>query len=310
MDPQHQPPVPVKKTILIVNQFITQTTRFLNHFSTLAEEKLQKVFHDVNRIETTLVLLESRLLRLDGFDDMAVAPATNSSQPAPAAAAGPAAGAAAPLPAVAGAASSAAPPPPQPAAQDPATAAAAAAAAAPPPPPVVVVVKCKDDPVLSPYFKLLRLGAAPQAVKMKMAAEGNADPSLLDLDPESASPLTQPGGGGAASAAAAAAAPPPAPAPAPQAPQSLAAPPPPPLQALMPPPPVAAMSTPPPAARPPVVSVAAAAPPPPPAAGGGGAFKDDPSYAPFFRMLKVGVPPDAVRLKVAAAGLNPAAIEG
>ena len=165
--------------------------------------------------------------------------------------------------------------------------------------------------MLAPYFRLLRLGAAPQAVKMKMAAEGNVDPSLLDLDPESASPLTQPGGG-AAAAAAAPPAPAPVAAPAPLAPQSLAAPPPPPLQALMPPPPVAAVATPPPAARPPVASVAAAAPPPPPpaAAGGGGAFKDDPSYAPFFRMLKVGVPPDAVRLKVAAAGLNPAAIEG
>lgn len=301
MDPQHQPPVPVKKTLLIVNQFITQTTRFLNHFSTLAEEKLQKVFHDVNRIETTLVLLESRLHRLEGFDDMAAAPVTNSAlQHGPgagtagggagsAAAAPPAAPAAAALPAVAAGTAAPAGPPP-----------AVPEAPAPPPPPAPVVVKVKDDPVLAPYFRMLKIGAVAAQVKMKMAAEGRADPALLDLDPEAPSPLQQPA---AAAAAPAAAAPAPAPAPTP----SLAAPPP--LPALMPPPPTpAAVAAPVPA---PVAAAAAAPPPPPPppppAAGGGFvALKDDPSYGRFFRMLKMGVPPQAVANKVAAEGLDPA----
>ena len=60
------PPAPLKKTLLLVNQFVIDTTRFLNHFSTLVEEKLQKVSHDVARIETSLVLLESRLSTIEG----------------------------------------------------------------------------------------------------------------------------------------------------------------------------------------------------------------------------------------------------
>lgn len=295
MDPQHQPPVPVKKTLLIVNQFITQTTRFLNHFSTLAEEKLQKVFHDVNRIETTLVLLESRLHRLEGFDDMAAAPVTNSALThgpgaagggAASAAPAPAAPAAAALPAVAAGGAAAAAPPPEAAAPPP-----------PPPPPAPVVVKVKDDPVLAPYFRMLKIGAVPAQVKMKMAAEGRADPSLLDLDPESPSPLQQPAAAAAPAPAPAAAAPPPTPAP------SLAAPPP--LPALMPPPPPTPVAAAAPAAAPAAAAPATPAPPPPPPSGGGVALKDDPQYGRFFKMLKMGVPPQAVANKVAAEGLDP-----
>ena len=33
-------PVPMKKTLVVVNDFIASTTRFLNHFGVLAEEKL------------------------------------------------------------------------------------------------------------------------------------------------------------------------------------------------------------------------------------------------------------------------------
>jgi hypothetical protein len=291
MDPREQPPVPVKKTLVIVNHFIIQTTRFLNHFSTLAEEKLQKVFHDINRIETTLVLLESRLHRLEGFDDLAVTAVTNSAAGVPAAV--PAAAAAAPdatslpalpqLPGVAGGA--AAPPPP-------------VTPDAPPPAPVVEappIVKCKDDPALAGYFRMLRIGAAAQAIKLKMQAEGY-NPAWLDLPEDSESPLQTRGGG------AAAAAPAPAPAPAPLALPTQA----PPL-AIMPPP--APAPVPAPAVAPPPAQPVAAAP----TGGGGGgsglSLRDCPHYGPFFKMLRVGVAPPAVAAKVAAAGLDPSMLD-
>lgn len=289
MDPQHQPPVPVKKTLLIVNQFITQTTRFLNHFSTLAEEKLQKVFHDVNRIETTLVLLESRLHRLEGFDDMNAAPVTNSALPQ--AQAVPAAASATSLPAVASGTTPAAPPPSQAAAAPPPP----VVEAAPAPPPAPPVVKAKDDATLAPFFKMLRYGAHPQAIKSKMSAAG-IDPSLLDVDPEGPSPL---GGGDGNPTAVAAPAPAPA-APAPLPAPSLAAPPP--RPALMPPPPPVAALPPTPQAPP---QAAAAAPPPPPPGGSGTLLRDDPNYGRFFKMLRMGVPLQAAKNKVLAEGLDP-----
>jgi len=52
-------------------------------------------------------------------------------------------------------------------------------------------------------------------------------------------------------------------------------------------------------------AAAAAAAPPPPPQQAGIAAKDHPSYAPFFKMLRVGVPQPVVTGKVAAAGLNP-----
>jgi hypothetical protein len=36
-------PVPLPKTLLVVNNFIINTTRFLNHFSNTCEEKLMRV---------------------------------------------------------------------------------------------------------------------------------------------------------------------------------------------------------------------------------------------------------------------------
>lgn len=40
---------------------------------------------------------------------------------------------------------------------------------------------------MSVYFKMVRLGIQPQAVKLKMSREG-FDPALLDLDPNGPAP--------------------------------------------------------------------------------------------------------------------------
>eukprot|EP01084_Bolivina_argentea_P257186 433238_1 len=58
-------PVPVKKTLLIVNTFVVNTAAFLNKFVTTCESKLRKIHSDVQRMETTLQLLETKLASID-----------------------------------------------------------------------------------------------------------------------------------------------------------------------------------------------------------------------------------------------------
>jgi len=58
-------PVPVKKTLLIVNTFIVNTTAFLNKFVATCEDKLHKLRTDINRMEVTLNLLEGKLQSID-----------------------------------------------------------------------------------------------------------------------------------------------------------------------------------------------------------------------------------------------------
>ena len=75
------PPVPVKKTLMLVNSFVVQTTRFLNHFSSLAEEKLQGVHHNISRVEESLLMLESRLARMPELADIKAPPVADESEP-------------------------------------------------------------------------------------------------------------------------------------------------------------------------------------------------------------------------------------
>ena len=48
------------------------------------------------------------------------------------------------------------------------------------------ITKVKDIPKMAEYFKMLRLGVPPNAVKLKMSRE-NINPDLLD-DPEAEAP--------------------------------------------------------------------------------------------------------------------------
>jgi len=159
-------PISFKETLEVVNHFVVQTTQFLNHFAVVCEEKLQKVDKDLTRLEITLSLLESKLQSIDGI----AAPAAATAPPA-----------ATSLPTVDNNnTSSGAPPPPPP---PPGT----GAPAPPPPPPAPVedsgpkVPKCKDDPRLAEFFKLLRIGAAKAQIENKMAvAIPGIDISVLE----------------------------------------------------------------------------------------------------------------------------------
>ena len=66
-DLRHCRPIPIKKRI-IVNNFVVNTTRFLNRFSKIVDEKLLKVSNNISRLETTLSILEAKLDSVPDLD--------------------------------------------------------------------------------------------------------------------------------------------------------------------------------------------------------------------------------------------------
>ena len=140
--------VPHQTTLHLVNNFVLQTTRFLNRFSAVCEEKLSDVSKNIQHLETQLSIIEAKLDSIEdaGADDVP----PPAPEPAPAA----------PAPAAGGA-----PPPPPPAPDD---------EPPPPPPPIEDAPpekKVKDDPRYNRFIKLLNMGVPLQAVKNKMGVE-------------------------------------------------------------------------------------------------------------------------------------------
>lgn len=157
--------VPHQTTLHLVNNFVLQTTRFLNRFSNVCEDKLATVAKNIQNLETTLAIIEAKLGSIDDSDDAPVASQGTDIVTAPAAPGGNADGA---------------PPPPPPAADE--------TQPPPPPEPAAPEIKVKDDPRYGRFSKLLNMGVPLQAVKNKMAVEApglNAD--LMD-DPEQPMP--------------------------------------------------------------------------------------------------------------------------
>mmetsp|Transcript_42387 Transcript_42387/g.83200 ORF Transcript_42387/g.83200 Transcript_42387/m.83200 type:complete len:299 (+) Transcript_42387:51-947(+) len=193
-------PIPLKKTLMVVNNFIINTTEFMNKFTVLCEGKLAKVSQKTTNLEIMLALLEVKLGSIDwlGGNSGAAASAEGSAPASEPAAAGapppppgpPGAPGAPPPPPAGGPGAPPAPPPPAPGAPASAEAAAPAAAAFAGP--------ClKDDPRFAKFFKMRDMGIPVQALIIKMNAEG-VDPAVLDMDPLG----PPPDGGPPASAAA------------------------------------------------------------------------------------------------------------
>lgn len=57
---QHEP-VALKKTLLVINAFVVRTTQFLNHFATLADERLDGIERNMGRLEKVRVPCTSPL---------------------------------------------------------------------------------------------------------------------------------------------------------------------------------------------------------------------------------------------------------
>ena len=67
-------PIPIRKSLVLVNHFMVSTVRFMNRFCTLCEEKLSKVSHDVTRIETALAILEAKMNSIPDLDGVGPEP--------------------------------------------------------------------------------------------------------------------------------------------------------------------------------------------------------------------------------------------
>ncbi|KAK7492006.1 hypothetical protein BaRGS_00016670 [Batillaria attramentaria] len=63
-----------KRTIAFINHFITHTSRFLNRFSCVCEEKLENLHTRIQQLEISLSLLEAKLSSVPGLENAAEPP--------------------------------------------------------------------------------------------------------------------------------------------------------------------------------------------------------------------------------------------
>lgn len=61
VDLSQLPMIPMAKSLLLVNNFVANTTRFLNHFAFECEERLGRVSGNLTRVEILLAILEAKL---------------------------------------------------------------------------------------------------------------------------------------------------------------------------------------------------------------------------------------------------------
>ncbi|RUS71384.1 hypothetical protein EGW08_020854 [Elysia chlorotica] len=171
-----------KRTIALINHFITHTSRFLNHFANVCEDKLEHLHGRCQQLEISLSILEAKLASIPGLESV-TAPQSSASSATPdasqTAAAMPASGQGSAPPAPPAPPGPPGPPGPPP---PPGGAPAAAADSAPPEEPAVEAVAqnpVSKDPRYIKYFKMLQYGVPPPVVKGKMGMEG-LDPDMLD----------------------------------------------------------------------------------------------------------------------------------
>lgn len=161
LDLQKVKALPVQKTLLLINNFIVNTTKFLNMFSETCEKRISSVSSKVTELEILLAVLEAKLNSIPGLEftenlqSEATAPGLTAS----------------PVPVLSS-------PAPDSSSQSQSTEPPAAMEA---PAPVIPVngTLCKDHPAYEPFFKMLRVGVPPPVVHMKVLAAG-LNPAMLD----------------------------------------------------------------------------------------------------------------------------------
>ncbi|KAF0709234.1 Aste57867_6038 [Aphanomyces stellatus] len=320
VDLMQLPPIPLQKSLLLLTNFCTNTVRFINHFSSLCEDRLSAISKNLTRLEISLAILEAKLNSIPDLPatatisaadipgDINLPDATPTPPPPP------------PPPGPAPDDAAAPPPPPPP----PSSSGAAPpdSVGGPPPPPESNLLKLKDDPMYAKYFTMQRLGMPIEVVRHKMLMDG-MDPDIMSLDPEGPSPSASSLVPVGDSTALTIAGPPPPPPPPPSGPSaaqddlspSMAAldlpPPPPPPPSFSPPlppplpsfhddaaplPPPSSSSLPPPAID--------AADPPPAAAPTFLKLKDDPEFEKYFKMRKLGMPDGVIQHKLMMDGIT------
>jgi len=71
-------PIHPKKTLTLVNHFVTHTTHFLNKFAVVCEEKLEVLHGKLHQMEVVLSILEAKLSSIPGLENVS-APAIDQS---------------------------------------------------------------------------------------------------------------------------------------------------------------------------------------------------------------------------------------
>lgn len=152
--------IPFRDSLDLVSAFVIQTTEFLNKFASTCEERLAQVEYNIQQLEVTLGILESKLASIDNVQMPVVAQTTTQ--------------------------------PVQSLVVPPTTNVTVVVEDTPPPPPTTSsVVLIKDEKRLEKYFTLVRLRVPSQQIKMAMEREG-FDPTLIDR-PDDPSPFEQGG---------------------------------------------------------------------------------------------------------------------
>jgi len=169
-------PIPIKKTLMIVNNFVINTADFINKFAVLSERKLNKISQSIQRLEIVLAILEAKLASIEW---LAGAPQNNAAPVQQ-----PAANAVQPQQQPSGV--------PAPVEGTPASTSEVKDAPAPKP---VNTTPLQEDARFRTYFKMLKLGVPKQQLRMKMQSEG-VDPNIIDLDPEGPAPPNDDDAGG------------------------------------------------------------------------------------------------------------------
>ncbi|XP_070534845.1 WASH complex subunit 3-like isoform X2 [Ptychodera flava] len=160
-----------KRMLAFLNHFITHTVRFLNKFSCVCEEKLETLNLRMQKLDTTLSILEAKLASIPGLDDVTAATAPSGGSTAPSSQA----------PATSTPQAAPTPQESQSTSEEPAAAE-----------PVASDNPVSRDPRFAHYFKMLNVGIPAQAIKLKMQSEG-VDPDILD-DPNAPAPPKEAGG--------------------------------------------------------------------------------------------------------------------
>lgn len=66
-------PLDRKQLLAFINHYVAHTVRFLNKFSGVCEEKMTRIESQIQRLEVTLSILETKLSSIPGLDDIQAA---------------------------------------------------------------------------------------------------------------------------------------------------------------------------------------------------------------------------------------------
>jgi hypothetical protein len=164
LDLQKVKPLPIQKSLMLINNFVINTTQFLNAFSETCEKRLSFVSSKATELEILLAVLEAKLNSIPGLEGVAAASAPQTYQQQTTSSSASTSGTTETASSGTASVPSAAPTP------SPAPVAAAAGG-----------IPAKDHPSYLPFFKMVNVGIPIQAVQLKMGlANPTLDPSILE----------------------------------------------------------------------------------------------------------------------------------